>query len=180
MILDCYLKQNLVTNGGWLHEVIWGVNTCDADDLAYLEELIPTSSFYRQLDLEEGGHVNLWNLSVEYGNIYIKIDDDVVYIHEDTIPQIVHTLVTETRAAVVSANVINSPEHNWVHYRAGAVRPYPPDHQPPAPRVLSTRRSPPFRAGLDLEAGLRRQLQISRRNSPGSCHQESIISSIPH
>ncbi len=141
-ILDCYLKQNLVTNGGWLDEVIWGVNTRDADDLAYLEELIPTSPSYRQLDLEEGGYVNLWNQSVEHGNIYIKIDDDVVYIHKDTIPQIVHTLATETKAAVVSANVINSPEHNWVHYRAGAVLPYLPDLEPAAPGDLSTLDNP--------------------------------------
>lgn len=138
VILDCYLKQNLVINGGWLDEVIWGVNTRDANDLAYLEELIPTSPFYRQLDLEEGGYVNLWNQSVEYGNIYIKIDDDVVYIHQDTIPQIVHTLATESKAAVVSANVINSPEHNWVHYRTGAVRPFLPDLEPPPPGILST------------------------------------------
>jgi hypothetical protein len=142
VILDCYLKQNLAINGGWLDEVIWGVNTQDADDLAYLEELIPTSSSYRQLDLQKGGYVNLWNQSVEYGNIYIKVDDDVVYIHEDAIPQIVHTISTESKAAIVSANVINSPEHNWIHYRAGAIRPYLPDLDPPTNGSLSTLQNP--------------------------------------
>jgi hypothetical protein len=142
VILDCYLKQNLVVNGGWLDEVIWGVNTRDEDDLIYLEELIPSSRYYRQLDLDDGGYVNLWNQSVEYGNVYIKIDDDVVYIHRDTIPQIVHTLVTESKAAAVSANVINSPEHNWVHYRAGAVRPYLPELEPPGFQTLSTLDNP--------------------------------------
>lgn len=141
-ILDCYLKQNLAINGGWLDEVIWGVNTSNADDLVYLEEIIPSVPTYRQLDLADGGYVNLWNQSVDYGNIYIKIDDDVVYIHQDTIAEIVHTLVTESRAAVVSANVINSPEHNWVHYRTGAVRPYLPDLEPPANSSLSTLKNP--------------------------------------
>ncbi len=142
VILDCYLKQNLAINGGWLDEVIWGVNTGDVDDLAYLEEIIPTSRSYRQLDLVEAGFVNLWNQSAVRGNIYIKIDDDVVYFHEDAIPQIVHTLVTESKAAVVSANVINSPEHNWVHYRAGAVHPYLPDLGPPDNGSLSTLKNP--------------------------------------
>jgi hypothetical protein len=141
-VLDCYVKQNLVVNGGWLDEVIWGVNTNDADDLVYLEEIIPTAPFYRQLQLEETGYVNLWNQSVERGNIYIKIDDDVVYIHEDTIPLIVHTLVTESKAALVSANVINSPEHNWIHYRSGAVHPYLPELEAPSNESLSTLENP--------------------------------------
>jgi hypothetical protein len=34
-ILDCYLKNNLVSSGGWLDEVVWGVNTNDTGDLAY-------------------------------------------------------------------------------------------------------------------------------------------------
>lgn len=145
VILDCYLKQNLVVNGGWLDEVIWGVNTQDADDLAYLEEVLPTSPSYRRLDLEDRGFVNLWNQSVEYGNIYIKIDDDVIYIHEDTIPQLVHTLSTESGAFAVSANIINSPEHNWVHYRTGAVRAYLPDLEPPGNQSLSTIHNPVWR-----------------------------------
>ena len=142
VILDCYLKQNLAINGGWLDEVIWGVNTQIADDLVYLEEIITTSSFYQRLDLEKGGYINLWNRSVEHGNIYVKLDDDVVYIHEDAIPQIVSTLVTEPKAAVVSANVINSPEHNWVHYRTGAVHAYLPDLDPPTNGSLSTLANP--------------------------------------
>lgn len=142
VMLDCYLKKNLVVNGGWLDEVIWGVNTDNADDLVYLEEIIPTSPLYRRLDLAEPGYVNLWNQSVEHGNIYIKIDDDVVYIHDDTIPLIVHTLTTQHQAAIVSANVINSPEHNWIHYRMGAVKPYLPDLEPPLNGTLSTLGNP--------------------------------------
>jgi hypothetical protein len=137
-ILNCYLQRNLVVNGGWLDGVIWGVNTHDTNDLAYLDELMLTSPLYRRLDLKIEGYVNLWNQSVEHGNIYVKIDDDVVYFHEDTIPDLVNTLVTDSKAAVVSANVINSPEHNWLHYRSGAVRAYLPDLEPPTPGSLST------------------------------------------
>jgi hypothetical protein len=36
-ILDRYLKNCLVSSGGWLDEVVWGVNTSDTDDLAYLD-----------------------------------------------------------------------------------------------------------------------------------------------
>ena len=144
-ILDCYLKENLAINGGWLDEVVWGVNTDNTDDLVYLEELVPTSPYYRRLDLKEKGYVNLWNQSVESGNIYIKIDDDVVYISPDAIPLIVHTLTTQEKAVVVSANVVNSPEHNWIHYRTGAVQPYLPEFDVPAPGSLSTLENPVWR-----------------------------------
>ena len=88
-ILDCYLKNNLVGKGGWLDEVVWGVNTNDTDDLAYLDELLPTSSAYRKVELQDRSYFGLWNESVEAGNIYVKLDDDVVYIDDDAIPLIV-------------------------------------------------------------------------------------------
>ena len=88
-ILDCYLKKNLASKGGWLDEVVWGVNTDDTDDLAYLDELLPTSSAYRKVELQDRSYFGLWNESVEAGNIYVKLDDDVVYIDDDAIPLIV-------------------------------------------------------------------------------------------
>jgi hypothetical protein len=141
-ILDCYLRENLVTNGGWLDEVIWGVNTEIVEDLAYLEHLIPTSPSYRRLELDEKGYTNLWNASVERGNIYIKLDDDVVYMHRDTIPNMVHTLMTDPTAVIVSANMINSPEHNWIQYRTRAVHAFLPDLEPPNHGTLSSTTNP--------------------------------------
>jgi hypothetical protein len=145
-ILDCYLKNNLVSSGGWLDEVIWGVNTNDTDDIAYLEDLLPTSPAYRKVELKDRSYFGLWNESVEAGKIYIKLDDDVVYIDDDAIPLIVDTLVTNTESIIVSANLVNSPELNWLQYRTGAILPYLPDLNYARSTDLSTVENPRWRA----------------------------------
>lgn len=80
-ILDCYLKQNLVSNGGYLDEVHWGVNTDDPPRLAYLDSLVKTSKSYVKVKLPGLGFDSIWATAVKRGNIYIKIDDDVVGLH---------------------------------------------------------------------------------------------------
>jgi hypothetical protein len=145
-ILDCYLKNNLVRSGGWLDEVVWGVNTNNTDDLAYLDKLLPTSSAYRKVELKDKSYLGLWNESVEAGKIYVKLDDDVVYIDDNAIPLIVDTLVTNPESIIVSANMVNSPELNWLQYRTGAVLPYLPELNYARPADLSTLENPKWRA----------------------------------
>lgn len=145
-ILDCYLKNNLVSNGGWLDEVVWGVNTNNTADLAYLEELLRTTAAYRKIEVEDKSYFGLWNESVEAGNIYVKLDDDVVYIDDNAIPLIVDTLVSNTEAVIVSANMVNSPELNWLQYRTGAILPYLPDLNYARYTDLSTIENPKWRA----------------------------------
>lgn len=77
-ILDCYLKRNLVENGGFLDEVHWVANTKNEQDLQYLDALIPTSPSYSRINLPELGFENVWEHAIESSNLYIKIDDDVV------------------------------------------------------------------------------------------------------
>lgn len=77
-ILDCYLKQNLASNGGFLDEVHWAVNTDDPPRLAYLDSLVKTSNSYIKVNLPGLGFDSVWATAVKRGNIYIKIDDDVV------------------------------------------------------------------------------------------------------
>jgi hypothetical protein len=77
-ILDCYLKQNLVSNGGFLDEVHWAVNTYDPNNLKYLNRLVKTSDSYVKVKLPDLGFDNIWKHAVKRGNLYIKIDDDVV------------------------------------------------------------------------------------------------------
>jgi hypothetical protein len=85
-IHDCYLKNNnLVSSGGWLMRLTGGVNTNDTDDLAYLDQLLPTNSTYRKVELNDRSYFGLWNESLEAGNIYVKLNDDVVYIDDDAI-----------------------------------------------------------------------------------------------
>jgi hypothetical protein len=64
-----------------LDEVIFSVRTNNLDDLAYLDELIGLNPSYTKFQTTKETAGDNWNGSwepVQAGNIYIKIDDDVV------------------------------------------------------------------------------------------------------
>lgn len=77
-ILDCYLKKNLVTNGGWLDEVHFVVNTEREEDIAYLDVLVEGEELYKKIVISRLGYNEVWEEGVQRGNMYIKIDDDIV------------------------------------------------------------------------------------------------------
>ena len=80
-VLDCYLRKNLVSNGGYLDEIVFMVNTQWEEDQKWLDELIKTEPLYKKILTESlGGHFNnIWNEHAQDENaMYIKIDDDIV------------------------------------------------------------------------------------------------------
>ena len=77
-ILDCYLKKNLITNGGWLDEVRFVVNTQKEEDIAYLDELVAGEELYKKIVIENMGYNEVWEHGVDSENMFIKIDDDIV------------------------------------------------------------------------------------------------------
>ena len=79
-ILDCYLKKNLVINGGWLDEVYFVVNTDREDDIRYLDELVITSDLYKKVTIPALGYNEVWENAVESKHMYIKIDDGIVHL----------------------------------------------------------------------------------------------------
>jgi hypothetical protein len=97
------------------------------------------------VELDDRSYFGLWNESLEAGNIYVKLDDDVVYIDDDTIPLIIDTLITNTEPVIVSANLINSPELNRLQYRTGAILLYLPDLNYARSTDVSTTENPQWR-----------------------------------
>ena len=77
-ILDCYLQQNLVSNGGFLDELHFVVNTAKKQDLEYLDKLVGQVEGYKKIVIEKLGYQSIWEHTVERNNMYIKIDDDLV------------------------------------------------------------------------------------------------------
>lgn len=71
-----------------------------------------------------------WEAVSERDTIYIKIDDDIVFIEDETIGNIVKRLVENPRYFAVSANVVNNPALSWVHRRLGVFEPYWPVSHP--------------------------------------------------
>jgi hypothetical protein len=76
-VLDCYLKRNLVRNGGIMDEVVFVVHTDIQADLLYLDQIVNGTEGYKKHEQEKkfDGWVGPWEL-VERGNIYIKIDGE--------------------------------------------------------------------------------------------------------
>ena len=125
-------QRNLVDNGGWFDEIHWVRNTEDQEDLAYLQEILDSSPRYKMIDLsQEGvgfaGYNNAFG-HLERGKLYVKIDDDVVWMADDTIPRLVTTKISHPDYLIVSANIINSPLMGWIHYHMGALHPYFPEY----------------------------------------------------
>lgn len=80
-ILDCYLKKNLVSNGGFLDEVLWAINTRNEEDIKYLERLVKTTDGYKTIAIPNApSYKDVWTKAVERNHMYIKIDDDMVSI----------------------------------------------------------------------------------------------------
>ena len=130
-VLNCYLAKNLVANGGWLDEVHFVVNTEKTEDINWLDDLVNTRNEYKKVELGEAekgrnGYNAVW-ATVEEENMYIKIDDDIVYFDDEAIPNLVYTKLKHPSSLNVVANLINSPETGWLHYRFGAIHAYLPE-----------------------------------------------------
>ncbi|EON63103.1 hypothetical protein W97_02330 [Coniosporium apollinis CBS 100218] len=131
-ILDCYLKRNLASNGGLLDEVIFLARTVNTEHLLWLDKLVDTSPSYRRhnLSFAERDYQSAYDVC-ENGTMYIKIDDDIVFLEDTAIPTIVQTKVLHPEYFVVSANVMNQPSLSWIHHHLGVVKPYMPELEPP-------------------------------------------------
>jgi len=95
-ILDCYLRKNLVHNGGWLDEVIFVVNAHSSDSLAWLDLVVSKTPGYRKwTGCTDCGFEKAWRIA-EDGPMYIKIDDDIVRL---LLPYLLPTLSNNTRSS---------------------------------------------------------------------------------
>ena len=77
-ILDCYLKKNLVSNGGYLDEVHFIASKSTEEDDAWLRNLVLSAEEYQVVMMKGNNYEEVWNRTVERNHIYIKIDDDLV------------------------------------------------------------------------------------------------------
>lgn len=134
-VLECYLRANLVSYGGFLDEIHFVVNTGNEDDIAWLANMVVQVKDYKRVELKEDGFTQNFNSiyaqSIERDHMYIKIDDDLVWMSPTAIPELVNTKLNHPESFAVLASLINSATMGWVQYRLGAVHSYFPERQPP-------------------------------------------------
>ncbi|KAI3319951.1 hypothetical protein HD806DRAFT_525245 [Xylariaceae sp. AK1471] len=131
-ILDCYLQQNLASNGGYLDEVWFMAHTENEDDIAWVKDLEGKYKDYKIVGQGDCDQPNkdygcMWKYATGDNTMYIKLDDDIVYIHQDAIPQLVHTRLAVPHAFAVSAQLVNSPITGLEQFHHNAIYPFVPD-----------------------------------------------------
>ena len=137
-ILDCYLRKNLVSNGGWLDEIHFLINTPVQEDLDWIAELLPKVKDYKGIYLTEGTDMrdfeSVWRQGLQHSSsdLYVKLDDDLVWMSDFAIEEVVTSLLTHPEAFVVLGNLIDSAALGWVHHRYGAIDSYLPELEQPS------------------------------------------------
>lgn len=141
-VLDCYLRKNLVINGGVLDEIRFIVHTREEEDRQWLEDLVQRDNLQDHYTLQYedtargdwnlwgSGFKNIWSNMTDPDTIYVKIDDDIVgltsliswstgilnlfqvFMEEKAIPELVRTVLEHPEAHSVMANTINN---RWTH-----------------------------------------------------------------
>ncbi|EEU35798.1 uncharacterized protein NECHADRAFT_55758 [Fusarium vanettenii 77-13-4] len=129
--MQCYIERNLADNGGWLDEVLWIVNTQNEEDLRYLDEIISSNPARHKMIIPEKHlstytYYKAWQL-LERGKYYVKIDDDILWIDDNAIPNLVTRKIEHPEDFVVAGNIINNPPLGFMHFRMGALHPYFPE-----------------------------------------------------
>ncbi|KAJ3483852.1 hypothetical protein NLG97_g7208 [Lecanicillium saksenae] len=132
-------SRNLASNGGLIDEVIWLRRTEDEQDVAFLQKLLDSEPRYSKRDVdrtEASGFASAYE-DMDDDALYVKIDDDVVFIDDNVILSLICSKLTHPEYYIVSANVVNQPMISWLHWNLGAVLPYLPDTKHPYPEVKS-------------------------------------------
>ncbi|KAJ6104225.1 hypothetical protein N7523_010545 [Penicillium sp. IBT 18751x] len=122
-ILDCYLQKNLVRNHGFLDQVVFIPQTSDSVSLEWLYSLVKQTQGYA---ISPPGHGMEWHIAQD-DVMYIRIDGDVVYLEDHTIPTIVKTKLDNPSSLMVSANVVNEAALSSLHSHPGIALPYLPE-----------------------------------------------------
>lgn len=114
-ILNAYLERDLRQNGGVLDGVLFALVKYTHEDLVYLGHLQRRNpGVYVVPRIESGGWDVVWRLANVPNAIYLKIDDDIVYIAPGAIAEMAREKLRE-RFLFVSANVVNHGILSAVH-----------------------------------------------------------------
>lgn len=122
-----------------MDEILWIVNTKEDEDLEYLDEVTSLYPNRHKRVVITGDRLATYTYfeawqHLERNKFYVKIDDDILWIHDDAIPKLVTHKMNNPHTFVVSANIINNPPLSFIHRHQGALHPYFPDEKLPDPQ----------------------------------------------
>lgn len=143
-ILECYLQQNLATQGGFIDQVVFFFETGQEEDKDWLEALVDSNlAYHLSKESQNGNGMSLVWDKARAGTIYIYISSEVVFLEENAIPSLIKTRLESFEPFAISANMINQPVFSWIHHHLGVVLPYRPEVKPSV-RTTNTSGNPRY------------------------------------
>lgn len=121
-ILDRYLRRNLVSAGGIVSKVHFVVLRAIEEDIIYLQSLMEEVPEYNVPSVKGRYLAKMYSVATDPEVIYIKLDDDIVYIGPDTFEVLAEAKLREPDCSFVSANVVNHAILGALHDEMGAMR----------------------------------------------------------
>lgn len=122
-ILHRYLQRNLRANGGVIDEVSFVVLAATQLDLEFLSRLVAMHPEYNIPPVNGRRLAKIYSVCTDPNAVYVKIDDDIVFMSDAAVPDIVRERL-RARCSFVSANVVNHAILSAIHQDIGAVRTY--------------------------------------------------------
>lgn len=134
-ILHKYLLRNLRRNGGVVDVVHFVVFAAFKEDMDYLTQLIADHAPDYAYPAVTGRRLaKFYSICQDPDTVYLKIDDDMVYLADEAIPEMVRERL-RNRCGLVSANVINHAILSAVHQDIGAIRNFLPGEDASRPWI---------------------------------------------
>ena len=120
-----YLRRNLVTHMGVVNKLVFVTDFRDANPersksllASVAKEAGVPVTIYKACSASFGCAFN--QFSVDAATVYVKVDDDVIFIKDGSIEHMVYQMLENDDYVVYSGAVVNNP-HSWaVHQLLGA------------------------------------------------------------
>jgi len=121
-ILDRYLRLNLVRAGGLLSKVHFVRLGAEKEDMEFLVKIMKEVPEYDMPEAKGNYLAKMYTIATDPDVVYVKVDDDIVYISPEAFEVIVYEKLTSSSWSFVSANVINHAILGSLHQEMGALR----------------------------------------------------------
>ena len=121
------LSKYLLANRHIIDEHHWWVNTSDPEDKRYIEQLCQQyPEFFKAIPCPRPVHKDVFK-SIAYffegctepDTIYVRIDDDVVWIENGAIEKLVKCKIEKPEPVIIGANIVNNAICSHLHERLG-------------------------------------------------------------
>ncbi len=121
------LLPYILENRGIIDEYHLWVNTNNQSDIQYMEELSNQfTNFIKlvKLNVEASGNSTIryfFRNCIEKNTIYIRIDDDICFIKDDAIVELLNFRIKHPEYFIIYANILNNSICNYINQRNGNI-----------------------------------------------------------